>query len=158
MENLNIQANHLFLYYQDFARRMMDYLDRTGKARPNLKPFIDDMRAIAQEIIQEHDRQRENMKTLAYADELARQTKALALKRDPQNLARFKDLKMKWRHVGGTQDTLVCKFHTMTRQLFQQAGYGCVGRPEAIAVADEIRELCRQCLRNPDGYEIWPEY
>ena len=58
----------------------------------------------------------------------------------------------------GTQDTLVCKFHTITRKLFQRAGYGCVGQPEAVWVADEIRSLCRQCLRNPDGYEIWPDY
>ena len=144
--------------YQDFAGRMMAYLDQTGRARPDLKPFIDNMRAIAMEIIQQHDRQRENMKTLAYADELARETKALTLRKAPENLARFKDLKMRWRGMGGTQDTLVCKFHTITRKLFQQAGYGCVDRPEAIAVADEIRSLCRQCLRNPDGYEIWPDY
>ena len=144
--------------YQAFAGRMMKYLDHTGKARPDLKPFIDNVRAITQEIIQEHDRQRENMKTLAYADELARETKALTLKKDPGNLARFTDLKMKWRRMGGTQDYLVCKFHTITRKLFQQAGYACVGQPEAVAVADEIRNLCRQCLRNPDGYEIWPDY
>jgi hypothetical protein len=144
--------------YQAFAGRMMKYLDQTGRARPDLKPFMDKMRAITQEIIQEHDRQRENLKTLAYADELARETKALTLKKDPGNLARFTDLKMKWRGMGGTQDSLVCKFHTITRKLFQQAGYGCVGQPEAVAAADEIRSLCRQCLRNPDGYEIWPNY
>lgn len=144
--------------YQDFAAGMMDYLDRTTKARPDLKPFIDNMRAITRELIEQHDRQKENMKTLAYADELARETKTLTLRKDPENLARFKDLKMKWRGMGGTQDTLVCKFHTITRKLFQQAGYECVDRPEAIPTADEIRNLCRQCLRNPDGYEIWPDY
>jgi len=144
--------------YQDFAGRMMDYLDKTGKARPDLKTFIDQTRTITQEIIQEHDSQKENMKTLAYADELARETKALTLKKDPGNLAHYNDLKMRWRRVGGTQDTLVCKFHTITRKLFQQAGYGCVDRPEAIGVADQIRNLCKQCLRNPDGYEIWPDY
>lgn len=98
------------------------------------------------------------MKTLAYADELASETKALTLKKDPGNLARYNDLKMRWRRVGGTQDTLVCKFHTITRKLFQQAGYSCVDQPEAIPVADQIRNLCKQCLRNPDGYEIWPDY
>ena len=144
--------------YQAFAGRMMKYLDQTGRARPDLKPFMDKMRAITQEIIHEHDRQRENLKTLAYADELARETKTLTLKKDPGNLARFTDLAMKWRGMGGTQDSLVCKFHTITRKLFQQAGYGCVGLPQAVAVADEIRNLCRQCLRNPDGYEIWPNY
>ena len=144
--------------YQDFAGRMMDYLDKADKARPDLKTFIDQTRTITREIIQQLDSQKENMKTLAYADELARETKALTLKKDPGNLAHYNDLKMRWRRVGGTQDTLVCKFHTITRKLFQQAGYGCVDRPEAIPVADEIRNLCKQCLRNPDGYEIWPDY
>jgi hypothetical protein len=144
--------------YQDFAGRMMDYLDKTGRARPDLKMFIDEMRAITREIIEQHDRQRENLKTLGYADELARETKALTLKKDPGNLARFNDLKMRWRRMGGTQDNLVREFHTITRKLFQQSGYGCVDRPEGIPVADEIRNLCKQCLRNPDGYEIWPEY
>jgi len=144
--------------YQEFAGRMLDCLDRTGKSRPDLKPFLEDMRTITREIIQLRERERENMKTPEYVDGLARETKALTLKKDPKNLARFKVLKMKWRGVGGTQDTLVCKFHTFTRNLFQQAGYECVARSEAIDVADEIRNLCRQCMRNPDGYEIWPDY
>jgi len=144
--------------YQAFAGRMMKYLDRTSRARPDLEQFTDNMRAITQEIIREHERQRENMKTLAYADELARETKALTLRKEAGNVARFTQLKMKWRRMGGTQDTLVCKFHTITRKLFQQAGNACVGQPEAVSVADEVRTLCRQCLRSPDGYEIWPDY
>ena len=144
--------------YQAFAKKMMDYLDRTARERPDLNEYIDAMRAITRQIIEQHDRQKDNMKTLAYVDELARDTNALTLKKDAGNLARFNDLKMRWRRVGGTQDTLVCKFHTITRNLFQQAGYSCVNRPEAIDVADEIRNLCKQCLRNPDGYEIWPDY
>ena len=28
----------------------------------------------------------------------------------------------------------------------------------AEEVAKEIRGRCRQCLRNPDGYEIWADY
>jgi len=144
--------------YQDFAGRIMEHLDQASRTRPELEAFIADMRAITQEIVRLLDRQKENMKTLAYADELARETKALTLRKDSGNLARFKDLKMKWRGMGGTQDTLVCKFHTITRRLFQQAGYGRVGQPEAVCVADEIRSLCKRCLRNPDGYEIWPDY
>ncbi len=76
--------------YQDFAGRIMDYLDQTARARPELKAFIADMRAVTQKIVRLLERQKENMKTLAYAD--------------------------------------------------------------------EIRSLCKQCLRNPDGYEIWPDY
>jgi len=28
----------------------------------------------------------------------------------------------------------------------------------AVRIAKEIRRRCRKCLRNPDGYEIWPNY
>jgi hypothetical protein len=137
---------------------MLNYLDRTIQSRPDLKLFLEDMKSITQEITQLRERERENMKTPEYVEELARETKALTLRKDPENLAKFKVLKMKWRGVGGTQDTLVCKFHTITRKLFQQAGYECIDKPEAIDVADEIRNLCKQCMRNPDGYEIWPDY
>jgi len=27
-----------------------------------------------------------------------------------------------------------------------------------VPLAEEIRARARQCLRNPDGYEIWADY
>jgi hypothetical protein len=33
-----------------------------------------------------------------------------------------------------------------------------VNQPKAAALAPEIRARCKQCLRNPDGYEIWANY
>jgi hypothetical protein len=124
------------------------------------------MEAITEEILQEYSRLKENIKTLDYADELARKTKALTQKKDPQNLPTFLDLGEKWRGMGGAQDNLVGKLHRITRKLFQEAGYGCVSQPQAvplgmaksIEIAQEIRRRCRQCLRNPDGFEIWPDY
>jgi hypothetical protein len=46
----------------------------------------------------------------------------------------------------------------LARRLFLEAGLGCADRSDAIELAREIRAACRQCLRNPDGYEIWPNY
>jgi len=63
-----------------------------------------------------------------------------------------------WRAMGGAQDYVVALCHTITRKLFQEAGYGCVNDPTAVAVAQEVRARCRQVLRNPDGYEIWADY
>ena len=60
--------------------------------------------------------------------------------------------------MGGAQDYLVAQCHTITRKLFQEAGYGCVNEAKAVAAAQEIRARCRQVLRNPDGYEIWADY
>jgi hypothetical protein len=144
--------------YRDFAGNMMEFLNLTSKSASDLKPFIDGMEAIVQEIPQEYGRQRENMKTLAYADQLARRTKALAQKKAPGNLSAYAELSKKWRAMGGAQDDVVAQFHRITRKLSQQAGYGCVNQPKAVEIAREIRRRCRKCLRNPDGYEIWPDY
>ncbi|HLB74082.1 MAG TPA: hypothetical protein VJJ98_08695 [Sedimentisphaerales bacterium] len=144
--------------YQDFAGDMMSYLNLKAKSNPDLKPFLDSMEAIAQKIPQEFDAQKENIKTLAYAADLARQTKALAEKKDPQNLPTVLELGDKWRGMGGAQDELLGKFHSITRNFFQQAGYGCGNQPQTLEIAQEIRNRCRLCLRNPDGYEIWQDY
>jgi hypothetical protein len=144
--------------YQKFAYDMVDFLNLKRKSNPELRTYLDGMVAIAKEIQQEYSVQRENIKTLGYAAELARTTKALAQEKDPENLATMLDLGKKWRGIGGAQDSLLKKFHSLTRNLFQEAGYRCVNQPEAMEIAKEIRSRCRKCLRNPDGYEIWPDY
>jgi len=60
--------------------------------------------------------------------------------------------------MGGAQDNVISRDHSVTRKLAQEAGYHCVDRPKAVKIAEEIRRRCRQCLRNADGYEIWPDY
>jgi hypothetical protein len=144
--------------YQDFARDMMNFLNLKRKSNSDLKQFLDSMETITQEISQEYNRQKENIKTLEYAAELARRTKALTQKKNPQNLPTYLSLSEEWRAMGGTQDELIGKFHSITRKLFQEAGYSCVNQPEALEMAMEVRSRCRKCLRNPDGYEIWPDY
>jgi len=144
--------------YQDFADSMIKYLNQAEKSNVRLKPFIDQMKAIVQQIPIGYARQKENMKSLEYAAELARKTKALTKKKSPKNLPAYKDLSEKWRAMGGAQDSVLGQCHTITRKLFQQAGYACVDNPQAVELARRIRRQCRQCLRNPDGYEIWPNY
>jgi hypothetical protein len=144
--------------YQAFARDMIEYLNLRRKSAAELKQYIDNMQAIVQEIPRGYTRQKENMKSLSYAANLARKTKALTKKKSSQNLAIYKDLSEKWRAMGGAQDTVIGQCHTITRKLFQQAGYLCVSHPDAVEIARQIRRRCRQCLRNPDGYEIWQNY
>ena len=144
--------------YQDFAGNMIEFINLTRKSTPDLKPFLESMESIVQEIIQEYSRQKENIKTLEYADELSRKTKALTQKKDPGNLSTYMALSEKWREMGGAQDNLLAQCHTITRKLLQEAGYGCVNQPKAVEIAEQIRRRCRKCLRNPDGYEIWPDY
>lgn len=144
--------------YQDFAHNMVQFLTRARKSNAHLKPFLDSIESIAQEILEQYSRQKEHIKSLGYTDQLARQTKALCQKKDPGNLSAYSDLSKKWRAMGGAQDDLVAQCHRITRKLLQEAGYGCVNQPKAVQIAQEIRRRCRQCLRNPDGYEIWANY
>lgn len=144
--------------YLDFANSMMEFLSLAKKSNADLKPFLDSMASITQEIVQEYNRQRDNIKSLEYTGELAQKTKTLTVKKNPGNLSIYSDLSEKWRAMGGAQDSLVALFHSLTRKLSQQAGYGCVNDPRAVQIAEEIRTRCRKCLRNPDGYEIWADY
>ena len=144
--------------YRQFADGMSKFLRTKETSSPDLKPFLESMEAVVQQIPQEYDVQRENMKSLAHADELARQTMVLTHKKGPDNLKAYMDLLKAWRAMGGAQDYVVAQCHTITRKLFQEAGYGCVHQPKAVEVAEEIMTRCRQVLRNPDGYEIWAEY
>lgn len=144
--------------YRAFADDMIKFLHATGSSSPDLKPYLDGLEQIAQQIPQEYTTQKENIKSLEYADELSRKTKALTARKDPQNLPTYKDLSEKWRAMGGAQDGLLGQYHVTVRNLYQEAGYGCLTQPKAVEVAREIRNRCRQCLRNPDGYEIWPNY
>ncbi|MFC1635204.1 hypothetical protein ACFL5Z_10200, partial [Planctomycetota bacterium] len=144
--------------HRDFARDMIEFLNRKRESNPDLKPFLDSMAIIAQEILQDYSRTEEHMKTSDYVDDLARKTKTLTQKKSPQNLSTFLALGEKWRGIGGAQDSFLGRLHRMTRNLFQEAGYGCVNEPEAMEIAKEIRSRCKKCLRNSAGFEIWPDY
>ncbi len=144
--------------YRAFANDMIKFLRAASASSAELKPYLDSLEQIAQQIPQEYAVQKENIKSLEYAGELARKTKALTTKKDPQNLPTYKDLSEKWRAMGGAQDGLLGQYHVTVRKLYQEASYGCLTQPKAVEVAKEIRRRCRLCLRNPDGYEIWPNY
>jgi hypothetical protein len=144
--------------YRAFAQDMTEFLEQEGKDKPALAPFVRALQGIARQIPQEYERLQDVIQDLHYAAELARQTVGLAQEKRPGNLEALLALGRKWRTMGGAQDDLVRVFHTATRQLFQEAGYGCAALPDAVAVAEEIRRRCRTCLSNPSMYEIWPDY
>jgi hypothetical protein len=137
---------------------MIQFLRTAAASQPELKTYLDGLLQIAQRIPDEYNVQKENIKSLEYAEELSRKTLALLQKKDPKNLPTCLDLGKAWRGMGGAQDGLLGEYHIIVRQLFQEAGYSCLNQPRAVDVAREIRSRCRQCLRNPDGYEIWPDY
>jgi hypothetical protein len=144
--------------YQQFADELLKTLQERRQSSPELKPFLDSLEEIARQIPQECEVQKENMKTFGFADDLSRKTIALTARKDPNNVKAYMELLKAWREMGGAQDYVVAKCHTITRNLCQTAGYGCAALPGAVSLAEEIRARCRQTLRNPDGYEIWADY
>ena len=144
--------------YRRFAGEMIQFLHAKEAAAPELKPFLESLEQIVRQIPQEYDVQKENMKSLEHADELTRQTLALTNNKSTNNLTAYMELFKAWRAMGGAQDYVVAQCHTITRNLFQEAGYGAVNDPRSVPVAQEVRARCRQVLRNPDGYEIWADY
>jgi hypothetical protein len=146
--------------YREFAESMIAFLraERKSHAGAGLESYLEGLEQIAQQIPQEYSVQKENMKSLKDANALADKTVALARKKSPDNLKTYMELFQAWRAMGGAQDYVLAQCHTVTRKLAQEAGYGCADLPEAVEVAKEIRERCRKILRNPDGYEIWPNY
>jgi maltooligosyltrehalose synthase len=123
-----------------------------------LKAYLQTLEQIASQIPQEYEVQKENMKSPEHAAQLTRQTMALTAASDTNNLAAYQELLKAWRAMGGAQDYVVAQCHTITRKLAQEAGYLCVGDPNAVKIAEEVRAKCRRVLRNPDGYEIWSDY
>jgi hypothetical protein len=144
--------------YRQFADELLKTLQGKGQSSPRLKPFLDSLEEIVRQIPQECEVQKENMKTFGYADDLSRKTIALTARTDPKNVKAYMELLKAWREMGGAQDYVLAKCHTITRNLCQAAGYGCGALPDAVSLAEEIRARCRQTLRNPDGYEIWADY
>jgi hypothetical protein len=144
--------------YRRFADEMVQYLDSSKSSSPEIGEYLDGLEQTVRQIPQECSVQKENMKSFAYADELVKRTMALTNKKDPDNLKAYMELLKEWRAMGGAQDYVLAKCHVITRQLAQEAGYGCAKQSQAVALAQEIRARASQCLRNPDGYEIWPDY
>ncbi|HEV2393398.1 MAG TPA: hypothetical protein VG146_13680 [Verrucomicrobiae bacterium] len=144
--------------YRQFAASLLKLLDEKKRSAPELEPFIERVEEIARQIPQECEVQKENMKDFGYADELSRKTMALTAGKDPAHLGAYMELLNAWRAMGGAQDYVLAKCHTITRGLCQEAGYGCAAMPGAVPLARQVRADCRHMLRNPDGYEIWPDY
>jgi hypothetical protein len=141
--------------YYPFATDMIAYLDAQAKAKPELAPYLREMRGIAEQMIAIYDSRRDALRDMDYARELEAKTVALAAEARPDNAQRMAELKQEWIGMGGAAEELSRREHTLARKLYQQAAYRAAGNPEAVAVAEEIRRRTKQCLQKPDSYEIW---
>ena len=152
------QENERAMEYQSFAAQMIEFLSRTRENKPEYKPFLDKIEGIARELIAAYEYEKENLKDMDYARKIAVETVSLTQHKSPDNLDSFRKLKEEWTGMGGSVDDLNRILHTITRKLFQEAGYYSVDQPEKVRIAEDIRKMAIDCLRRPGGYEIWSEY
>ena len=152
--HLNVLTERVHVY-QGFAHETLAYLTALKRTGAAPSPYTEEMEAITLEFIAAYGAQKENIRDLAYARELGRETHTLAEEKGPDNLAAFLKLKGRWTGMGGALEGLNRKLNTIARKLHQQAGYASATRPETIGLALELRRRVRELLRNPNGYEIW---
>lgn len=127
--------------YRHFAEDMIQFLQAQGTTAPERKPFLESLAQIVEQIPAEYSVQKDNMKSLDHAGDLTRRTMALTGRNDTNNLTAYMDLLKAWRAMGGAQDYVVAQCHTITRKLFQEAGYRCVSDAQSVPLAQEIRAL-----------------
>jgi hypothetical protein len=144
--------------YRHFADGLLKDLQAKQTSGSDLSEYIERLQTILKQIPQEYEVQKENMKSFSYADDLVKRTLALTDQHGPDNLKAYMELLKEWRAMGGAQDYVLARCHNIIRNFAQEAGYGCTDKPQAVALAEELRTRARQCLRNPDGYEIWADY
>jgi hypothetical protein len=152
------QMQRMDARFPSFAKKMSAYLDAQQQANPRLAPYFRELRATAAEIVTTYDESRDTIRDMAYAHELGDKTIALASQMRPDNVQRMADLKQDWTGMGGALEHLAAREHTLTRRLYQQAGYLAATRPEAIPIAQEVRTRTRHCLERPESYEMWANY
>lgn len=144
--------------FYPFAQDMVSYLAAQAEADPGLVPWLREMQATAEEIVTTYDNSRDTTRDINYAHELGAKTIALAASKRSDNTQHMIELKQDWTGMGGALEELARREHTLTRKLYQQAGYGVVTHPAAIAIAEEVRKRTKQCLEKPESYEIWENY
>ncbi|MFQ5808172.1 MAG: hypothetical protein ACE5JM_01025, partial [Armatimonadota bacterium] len=144
--------------YRAWAQEMGQFLRTTKADHPEAAPYVERMEGIVGELIAAYDASKVNIRDMRHAQDLARRTVALTRKRMPENAASFSKLGEDWRRMGGALEGLARRLNTLTRKLFQEAGYGCMTDPGAVRIAEEIRRRTRQMLREPVQYELFGEY
>ena len=89
--------------------------------------FLYEMEAVTYELVAAYEAQKENIRDLAYARGLGRETHTLAREKRPDNLTAFLKLKGRWTGMGGALEGLNRKLNTVARKLHQQAVLRIVG-------------------------------
>lgn len=140
--------------YVDFGHEMQAYLQKQEQLHPDLKEFLTEMEAIAQEIDKRIDQRRDKIKTPSYVAQLNETFRESLIDDDaPGVMDRLEQYTRALTQVGGNQDELVGQCRWVVRTLRQRAGLSAAENPECAVIAKEIRARCQDALSKPATYE-----
>jgi hypothetical protein len=140
--------------YVAFGRQTDAWLAAQQQAHPELKPFLDEMRTLAQAMEADFEKRKENIRTPQYVIDLTNEFRRNVMDYEgPDALERCNKITNAIVVVGGNQDELVGECRRDVRVLRQRAALAAAAHPQAVAIAKELRHRTQDVLRNAASYE-----
>jgi len=140
--------------YVAFGRQTDAWLATQQQAHPELKPFLAEMRTLAQAMEADFEKRKENIRTPQYVIDLTNEFRRNVMDYEgPDALERCNKITNAIVVVGGNQDELVGECRRDVRVLRQRAALAAASNPQAVALAKEIRRRTQDVLRNAASYE-----
>jgi hypothetical protein len=132
--------------YRRFANDMLQFLQAKGSASPELKPFLERLEQTVRKSRRNTTRRRKTCSRLKYAADLTRQDDGPHLEQQPKQSDHLRavaqGMEEKW---AARRIPVVAQCHVITRSLFQEAGYGCVNEPKAVAWQTKSGRAASRC-------------
>jgi hypothetical protein len=140
--------------YETFGKEMQTYLTEAKGQYPTHAEFLDKLLGVTRQIDEHIAAQRESIKSIEFAKQLADEFRAEVLNdTSPGAVEKCKKYTSQWVDIGGSQDELVAECRMFVRVLRQRAGMALAQDPSLGPIVDEIRKRTQEMLRAPVNYE-----
>ena len=140
--------------YVDFGREMNVYLEEQARLDPSRAAFAEELGSITRKIDGLFEQHREQIRSPAYAAEVANRFRQELLTYTGKGCLR--EVRRTDGHLylhRRRQDGLVASCRTIVKTLRQRAGIAMTMDPQLKDVATEVRDRTQAILRNPTAYE-----
>ncbi len=140
--------------YQVFSEEMRAFLQEYEKKDPELGPYIQDMVRLTDQIDAAIAENKESIKSVKYASDLAEQFRAELLDYGGNDAAaKCNKFTEAWVDIGGHQDTLVAECRVAARLLRQTPAAAFSDSSKRADLVREVRSRTENILRAPVNYE-----
>jgi hypothetical protein len=140
--------------YVEFGHEMTACLEEQKRLQPGQAVFLDECSSLTRRIDRLFERNRERIRTPAFAQQNADAFRADLLRyAEPDAFQKCEVQMAVFTSIGGAQDDLVASCRMIVKMLRQRAGIAVALNPELKDIAARIRERTQNILRNPTAYE-----